>query len=43
MKNNGYPIYFKSKANDIYIYIYMQVMMAYGGFGMEIWNVVSKK
>ena len=22
MKNNGYPIYFKSKANDIYIYIY---------------------
>lgn len=20
MKNNGYPIYFKSKANDIYIY-----------------------
>lgn len=39
MKNNGYPIYFKSKANDIY----MQVMMAYGGFGMEIWNVVSKK
>lgn len=22
--------------------IYMQAMMAYGGSGMEIWNVVSK-
>lgn len=39
MKNNDYPIYFKSKDNDIY----MQAMMVCDGFGMEIWNVVSKK
>lgn len=39
MKNNDYPIYFKSKGNDIY----MQVMMVCGGSGMEIWNVVREK
>lgn len=36
MKNNDYPIYFKSKGM-----MYMQAMMVYGGSGMEIWNIVK--